>query len=116
MAFVRPGLSLASMKEHLHAAPHQVLPARAHSGVKRALLLNFNKFTCNRRCNVWVTQRQMASDDEGMHACQPEKNDKSIKNMLCTSYIIHIMRELTILVFMFVIFLKVHSIYQCHMT
>lgn len=48
MAFVGPRLPLGAMEEHLHTAPHEVLPAWPHRGVKRGLLLYFNQLTCNR--------------------------------------------------------------------
>ena len=49
VAFVGPGLALAAVQEHLHAAPHQVLPARPHGGVEGALLLDLNQLACGRR-------------------------------------------------------------------
>lgn len=58
VAFVGPWLSLTSMEEHLHAAPHQILPAWTHSGVRRALLFNFNQFTWNRRFTTEIIQTQ----------------------------------------------------------
>lgn len=45
VTFVGPGLALAAMKEHLHAAPHQVLPAWMHGGVERTLLFDLYQFT-----------------------------------------------------------------------
>lgn len=49
VALVGPGLSVAAVQEHLHASPHQVLPARPHGGVEGALLLDLNQLACEPR-------------------------------------------------------------------
>lgn len=44
VALVGPGLALAAVEEHLHTAPHQVLPARTHGSVEGSLVHNLNQF------------------------------------------------------------------------
>lgn len=45
VAFVRPRLSVTVLKEHLNAAPQQVLPARTHRRAQR-VLVDLDQFTC----------------------------------------------------------------------
>ena len=45
VVFVGPGMALTAMEEHLHAAPHQVLPPWPHGGVERTLLFDLYQFT-----------------------------------------------------------------------
>lgn len=45
VAFVRKGLPVAVLQEHLDATPQQVLPARTHGRSQRRLV-DLNQFTC----------------------------------------------------------------------
>lgn len=45
VAFVRPGLPVAVLKEHLNAAPQQILPARTHRR-SQGVLVDLDQFTC----------------------------------------------------------------------
>lgn len=45
VAFVRPGLPVTVLKEHLNATPQQILPAWTHRRSQR-VLVDLDQFTC----------------------------------------------------------------------
>lgn len=45
VAFMRPGLPVAVLEEHLNATSQQVFPPRTHGG-PQGVLINLNQFTC----------------------------------------------------------------------
>lgn len=45
VAFVRPGLPVTVLKEHLNATPQQILPAWTHRRTQR-VLVDLDQFTC----------------------------------------------------------------------
>lgn len=83
-----PGLPVAAVQEHLHAAPHQVLPAWPHGGVEGALLLDLNQLACEpqetyvkRAIDSVSTETKYFSEECGVFQ-QKKKHVKIVKSSL----------------------------------
>ena len=66
VAFVRPRLPITVLKEHLNAAPQQILPAGTHRCSQR-ILVDLDQLTCRGgQTRGWVEGRKQEEDARGI--------------------------------------------------